>query len=222
MPCSRRTVCDPTSRYWPLAPGSVWATKRWPSFDALAANIAEDPHLRDHRVVVLGGPGDAPLATAIVDIMRERGTTPAIDATGRLSLLASAALLARARVLVTNDSAPLHLASAMDTPTVALFGPTIPAFGFGPLATRQATLEVGGLAVPAVPCARSATVPAGALALHARPVGVAGARARAPVRGPQGSVTERRFEALPPLLVECRQRQRIAAGRIRFLVRAAR
>jgi ADP-heptose:LPS heptosyltransferase len=55
----------------------------------------------------------------------------ALDATGRLSLLASAELIRRARLLVTNDSAPLHLASAVGTPTLAVFGPTVPAFGFG-------------------------------------------------------------------------------------------
>ena len=52
-----------------------------------------------------------------------------------------AALIGRARLLVTNDSAPLHLASAMNTPTVAVFGPTVPAFGFGPLAERAAVAE---------------------------------------------------------------------------------
>ena len=123
-----------------LAPGSVWATKRWPSFNALAAEITDDPQLKGARVVALGGPSDMPLATEIVDIVRERGGA-AIDATGKLSLLASAALLSRARVLVTNDSAPLHLASAMNTPTIAVFGPTVPAFGFGPLSSRQVIVE---------------------------------------------------------------------------------
>ncbi|MEP7383088.1 MAG: glycosyltransferase family 9 protein [Gemmatimonadota bacterium] len=116
-----------------IAPGSVWATKRWPHFAALSRRLAALG-----RVVVLGSAGDQPLAEAI-------GTEVfghVIDATGRLSLLGSAALLRRARVLVTNDSAPLHLASAMDTPTVALFGPTVPAFGFGPLATAHRVAEV--------------------------------------------------------------------------------
>ena len=48
-------------------------------------------------------------------------------------------------MLVTNDSAPLHLASAMATPTVALFGPTVPTFGFGPLAPRHRVMETTGL-----------------------------------------------------------------------------
>ena len=121
-----------------LAPGSVWATKRWPSYDALARDlVARHPN---HRVVVIGAGGDAPLAAAIGAAVQQRGGAPIIDATGQLSLLGSAALLARCVVLVTNDSAPLHLASAMNTPTVALFGPTVPAMGFGPLADRHVVL----------------------------------------------------------------------------------
>ncbi len=138
---------EPSTPFIALAPGSVWATKRWPSFDALSAELARHEALRSHRVVVIGGPGDAPLADAISRARRAMGASPPIDATGQLSLLASAALIARARVLVTNDSAPLHLASAMNTPTVALFGPTVPGFGFGPLATRQQIV-----AQPALPC----------------------------------------------------------------------
>jgi heptosyltransferase-2 len=125
-----------------LAPGSVWATKRWPYYPELAQRLA--PHA---RVVVLGSAADAPLAQAIV-----RASPSAIDATGQLSLLASAELVGRCGVLVTNDSAPMHLASAMGTPTVALFGPTVPDFGFGPLAPRASV--VGHDALPCRPCDR--------------------------------------------------------------------
>lgn len=121
-----------------LAPGSVWATKRWPSYDALATELVA--RLPDARVVVLGAAGDAPLAAAISTAVQQRGGPAVIDATGKLSLLGSAALLSRCVVLVTNDSAPLHLASAMNTPTVALFGPTVPAMGFGPLSVRHVVI----------------------------------------------------------------------------------
>lgn len=129
-----------------LAPGSVWATKRWPSYDQLAAELLESPALRDARIVVLGAAGDAPLAQAIGAAVASTGGAPTVDATGQLSLLGSAALLSRCRVLVSNDSAPLHLASAMNTPTVALFGPTVPALGFGPLAERQRVVQHDALA----------------------------------------------------------------------------
>ena len=82
----------------------------------------------------------------VQEIVRETFGS-AIDATGALSLLGSAALLGRCVSLVTNDSAPQHLASAMNTPTVSLFGPTVPAFGFGPLAERRAVAGVTMLLV---------------------------------------------------------------------------
>jgi heptosyltransferase-2 len=125
-----------------VAPGSVWATKRWPSYPELAHLLADAG-----RVVVVGGAADGELARAIV-----AASPTAIDATGRLSLLASAELIGRCGVLVTNDSAPLHLASAMGTPTLAIFGPTVPEFGFGPLAPESAVAGLDSL--PSRPCDR--------------------------------------------------------------------
>lgn len=119
-----------------LAPGSVWATKRWPYYPALAHELS-----RMGQVVVVGGEADSQLALEIVGATHGQ----AIDATGRLSLLASADLIGRSAVLVTNDSAPLHLASAMNTPTVAVFGPTVPEFGFGPLAAEARVAGNAGL-----------------------------------------------------------------------------
>ena len=124
-----------------LAPGSVWATKRWPEYAALAELIGA-------RVAVVGAAADVALASEILRAIGAR----AMDCTGRLSLLASAELIGRATVLVTNDSAPLHLASAMGTPTVALFGPTVPEFGFGPLAS--ASRVIGRTELACRPCDR--------------------------------------------------------------------
>jgi heptosyltransferase II len=122
-------------RFVALAPGSVWGTKRWPYYPELAQQVADRA-----RVVIVGGADDAELARAIVAAVPN-----AVDATGQLSLLASAELIGRAAVLVTNDSLPEHLASAMGTPTVAIFGPTVPEFGFGPLAPRSIVLGHTGL-----------------------------------------------------------------------------
>ncbi|MFN8580626.1 MAG: glycosyltransferase family 9 protein [Gemmatimonadaceae bacterium] len=105
-----------------LAPGSAWATKRWPYYTDLARRLTTIG-----RPVVIGSDADREAARAILDAT----FGAAIDATGRLSLLASAALLGRCVALVTNDSAPQHLASAMGTPTIALFGPTVPGLGSG-------------------------------------------------------------------------------------------
>ena len=111
-----------------LAPGSAWGTKRWPYYPELAKRLAEDL-----KVAVIGSSSDSALATQIVDALPPGS---AINGVG-LPLLASAELIGRARAIVTNDSAPQHLASAMGTPTLTIFGPTVPEFGFGPLADRH-------------------------------------------------------------------------------------
>jgi heptosyltransferase-2 len=123
-----------------LAPGSVWATKRWPGFPALAQSLAQYG-----RIVIIGGNDDRELAADI-----GASATGTVDATGKLSLLESAELIGRAALLATNDSLPQHLASAMGTPTVTIFGPTVPAFGFGPLAPHSAA--VGHETLPCRPC----------------------------------------------------------------------
>ena len=133
----------PNESFVALAPGSVWATKRWPHYSALAEILQHEA-----RIVVVGAASDGALAQGIAEAAPER----VVDATGKLSLLGSAELIGRARVLVTNDSSPLHLASAMGTPTLAVFGPTVPEFGFGPLAPRSVVAGHTGLACR--PCDR--------------------------------------------------------------------
>ena len=121
-----------------LAPGSIWGTKRWPFYPALAAKLAPL-----YRIVVTGGPADRALAA---EIATAAGAERVIDATGTLTLLASAELISRCTAIVTNDSAPQHLASAVGTPTLSIFGPTVPAFGFGPLAPKHRTAGDASLA----------------------------------------------------------------------------
>jgi heptosyltransferase-2 len=127
-----------------LAPGSAWGTKRWPYYPELAARLVEQ-----FNIVVVGGNADVESGDSIVAQVPEGCGG---NAAGRLGILASAALLARARLLVTNDSAPQHLASAMDVPTVGIFGPTVPEFGFGPLASGSMIAGVEDLACR--PCDR--------------------------------------------------------------------
>jgi heptosyltransferase-2 len=85
------------------------------------------------------------LGEAIVAAARAAGGAAA-NACGRLALREAAALIERAAVLVTNDSAPLHVAAAVGTPIVAVFGPTVPDFGFGPRGPRDVVVERLGLA----------------------------------------------------------------------------
>ena len=125
-----------------LAPGSVWATKRWPYYSELARRLAQRC-----RMAIVGSGADSEAARLIVESAGAQGV---VDATGKLSLLASAELIGRSELLVTNDSSPQHLASAMATPTISIFGPTVPDFGFGPLAPHSITL--GHPTLPCRPC----------------------------------------------------------------------
>ncbi len=127
-----------------LAPGSIWGSKRWPYYPELAAKLAARL-----PVVLVGGPDDAGLGDEIVRAVGRSGGR-AVNGCGKLTLRQSAALIGKALLLVTNDSAPLHLATAMGTPIVALFGPTVTEFGFGPLRPGDVALGVDEL--PCRPC----------------------------------------------------------------------
>lgn len=117
-----------------VAPGSIWGTKRWPGYAELASRL-EKP------IVVLGSAADSALA----DEVAAAGGGRAQSAAGALSLRESAAIIARAELLVTNDSAPLHLATGVGTPTVAVFGPTTPSQGFGPVGSSSRVIQQTGL-----------------------------------------------------------------------------
>ena len=127
-----------------LAPGSAWGTKRWPYYVELAKRLANE-----FTIAVVGSKADAAIAAEIAAVVQ---SDRLINTVGTLSLLASAELISRAQAIVTNDSAPQHLASAMGTPTLTIFGPTVPEFGFGPLAERHAVAGLDGLSCR--PCHR--------------------------------------------------------------------
>lgn len=89
-------------------------------------------------LVLTGSPGDR----AMVDQVRQAlGDRPVVNAAGALDLPATAALMARLDLLVTADTGPMHLAAAVGTPIVALFGPSDPR-RYGPLAARQRVVRV--------------------------------------------------------------------------------
>lgn len=122
------------SEFVVLAPGAQWGSKRWPYFPELARGLAAEIPL-----AIVGGPGDRADARQIRTALG--AGTPVADATGRLSILAAGELIRRARVLVSNDSAPVHLASAVGTATVEIYGPTMPLFGFAARAAWSRVVE---------------------------------------------------------------------------------
>ncbi|MCF2612519.1 MULTISPECIES: lipopolysaccharide heptosyltransferase II [Fusobacterium] len=119
-----------------LAPGSKWFTKQWPVeyFNKLAESLKK---LSNARLIVVGGKDE-------INLPIEKENT--IDMRGKTSLLELADILSRADVVVTNDSSPIHIASAFKKPRIfALFGPTIEKFGFFPWSLNSKVFQVDGL-----------------------------------------------------------------------------
>ena len=116
-----------------IAPASVWYTKQWPE-EKWIELIKQLP--ADRRIILIGAPGDVPLCDRIAKAA-DRGEVLA----GKFTLLQTAALMQRAEMNYVNDSAPLHIASAMNAPVTAIFCSTVPAFGFGPLRENGRVVE---------------------------------------------------------------------------------
>ncbi len=131
---------DGGARIVALAPGSKWNTKRWlPEYFAKLASLLVS---RGLRVVLVGGTEDRELCDGIAGAI-DRSSI--LNTAGELSLLESAELLRRSTVLVSYDSAPVHLSVAVGTPVLALFGPTVPAFGFAPAGPEDEVIELRDL-----------------------------------------------------------------------------
>ena len=122
-------------KYICIAPTSVWFTKQFPAHKWIEF-IASVPN--EIAVYLLGGPDDFESCEAIVTRIKDKDL---INLSGKLSFLQSAALMKDAVMNYVNDSAPLHIASAMNAPTTAVFCSTIPIFGFGPLADKSTIVE---------------------------------------------------------------------------------
>lgn len=118
-----------------LAPTSVWFTKQYPEEKWLELLAALPASL---RVYLLGGPPDVAACERLVAASGRENVT---NIAGKISLLASAALMRGAVMNYVNDSAPMHLCSAVGAPVTAVFCSTVPAFGFGPLSPVSFIVE---------------------------------------------------------------------------------
>lgn len=107
-------------RFIHIHPGSRWLFKCWPA--ERMAGLIDQLHFNGHPVVLTGAPD--PRELALLAQIKERLHVPVTDLSGQLSLKELAALVRRARLFVGMDSAPMHMAAAMETPVVALFGPS--------------------------------------------------------------------------------------------------
>ncbi|MBS1559151.1 MAG: glycosyltransferase family 9 protein [Bacteroidetes bacterium] len=123
-------------KYICLAPTSVWFTKQLPAEKWIDLLVL----LRDRyaHYYLLGAPGDF---NTCESIRLASANENVINLAGKLSFLESAALMKDAEMNFVNDSAPMHIASAMNAPVTAVFCSTVPAFGFGPLSKQSFIVE---------------------------------------------------------------------------------
>ena len=120
-----------------IAPGSKWFTKRWPEeyFKTLIQNLVK----RDDLLIVITGGKEEKEIELNLD-------SKVLDLRGEISLLELAELIKRAILVVSNDSAPIHITSAFpNTRIVGIFGPTVKEFGFFPWSENSKVFEINGL-----------------------------------------------------------------------------
>jgi ADP-heptose:LPS heptosyltransferase len=122
--------------YMVFAPASVWFTKQLP----VEQWVKLGTELVDRYVVCfIGGPGDEALCRDIINKLPQGQTH---NLAGKLSYLESAALIKGAARSFVNDSAPLHMASAVNAPVTAFYCSTVPKFGFYPMADDTKIVEI--------------------------------------------------------------------------------
>lgn len=134
---------DPNVPWIAMNASARWPTKRWPpEFFAATADQLQQQGLGP--VALIGGPDDRAAALRVKTLMR----TAARDLTGETTPGLLPALFRSAALLVTNDSGPMHVAAAVGTPVVAMFGPTSPV-RTGPYGQGHRVLRTP---IPCSPC----------------------------------------------------------------------
>jgi heptosyltransferase-2 len=123
-----------------IAPASVWKTKQAPieKWIEIIRHAATQ-----YRIYLVGASSDYDLCE---EIIQKSQCIELDNLCGKLKLMETAALFSKAQHVFVNDSGPLHIASAMNTPVTVLFCSTSPKFGFGPLSDKSEVIEVMNLA----------------------------------------------------------------------------
>jgi len=125
-----------SGEYVVMAPASVWFTKQLP--ESKWVELIQKKS-KDLTICLVGAETDHDLLDRIKQVSGHLGVK---NFAGKLNLLESAALIGGAVHCYVNDSAPLHLASAMNAPVTAFFCSTIPDFGFGPRSDKSRVVQV--------------------------------------------------------------------------------
>ncbi|HEX2788337.1 MAG TPA: glycosyltransferase family 9 protein [Ignavibacteria bacterium] len=123
-----------------IAPGSAWFTKRFPQEKFLKLIQSLDNQI---KIILIGGKDDISIGEYLKSNYPDSNL---INLIGKLNILESAEAIRRSQILITNDSAPLHIGNSVETNVYAIFGSTIPQFGFYPFGKNDMVFEINGLA----------------------------------------------------------------------------
>jgi heptosyltransferase-2 len=120
-----------------FAPGArhntkIWLKERWIELMKLAYNDGFQ------NLVLIGSQSERSMLESIVDSLE----FPVLNTAGKTGIGEMAALIALGKALISNDSAPMHIASAVGTPLVAIYGSTVPEFGFAPFRCRSEVVQI--------------------------------------------------------------------------------
>jgi len=117
-----------------LAPGAGFFTKRWPEekFDNLVKLIQQN---NEFQIIVLGDDKDK---EAGLSLKKQRNI---IDSSGKLSLLETAYIISKGKMIVSNDSGLMHMATSVNKPVLAIFGSTVKELGFFPYRAKSKVIE---------------------------------------------------------------------------------
>jgi heptosyltransferase-2 len=130
-----------------VAPSAYWPTKRWlPDRFALAGEILSERI--GARVVLVGSGQDRQLAESVAQL----SSNNPINLTGKLSIKGTAAVIAKAKAFLGNDTGLMHIAGALDVPGAVVFGPTTRHLGFFPYKSPVAVVEKND--IDCRPCTR--------------------------------------------------------------------
>ena len=144
--------------------GASWPTKRWPKeyFAELADQLVD----RGFAIAYFGGPMDVDIVDQAISLMKHKDHPQVVKLTGTVTLLELAALLKKCAVFVTNDSGPMHIATAMRVPVVSMFGAS-PVQGFWPYNDISVVLKTP---LPCHPCYKHSCKLGGLECMYAIPV----------------------------------------------------
>ncbi len=132
-----------------INPSSVWPTKRWPKkyYREVAKRLTDE----GATVILFGTQKDLERAEYI-----KNNNDKIINLAGKTTIKDMFYAISRLDLLITNDSAPVHIASAYNIPTIDIYGPTVPEFGFYPLSDKHRIVEINNLECR--PCGKHGSV----------------------------------------------------------------